>query len=134
VIALLIAVLGHHPAKAISPPSEVISVPTKTVTVAEVSGRNWRYELNFPVHNSSALRRLIQCESKGLNISHTDSEGHVYLGILQFDGATWKEMEQRFNFHGDPGNPPEAIHMADMMISSGLIGRWGCAQSLGLAK
>jgi hypothetical protein len=32
-------------------------------------------------------------------------------------------MEQRFNFHGNPQNPPEAIHMADMMISSGPIGR-----------
>jgi len=80
------------------------------------------------------IRRLIQCESKGLNISRADSSGHVYLGILQFNGATWSEMEQRFNFHGDPRNPPEAIHMADMMISSGMIGRWGCAHSLGLTK
>ena len=43
-------------------------------------------------------------------------------------------MEARFNFHGDPKNPAEAIHMADMMISHGLIGRWGCAHSLGLTK
>ena len=51
-------------------------------------------------------------------------------GILQFNGtSTWNEMERRFNFYGDPKSPPDAIHMADMMISSGLIGRWTCARS-----
>jgi len=128
-IALLIVVLGHRPANVISAPGKVVSVPTKAIPVAEVSGKNWRYELNFPLHNPSTVRRLIQCESKGLNISRADSNGHVYLGVLQFNGATWNEMEQRFNFHGDPRNPPDAIHMADMMISSGLIEHWGCARS-----
>jgi hypothetical protein len=127
VIASLIVVLGHRPTK-------VISVPSKAVPVAVVSGKNWRYELSFPVYNSATLRRLIQCESQGLNISITDSKGQRYMGILQFDGTTWHEMEQRFHFYGDPSNPPEAIHMADMMISSGLIGRWTCARSLGLTK
>ena len=126
-IASLIVVLDHRPTK-------VISVPSKAVPIAEVSGKNWRYELSFPVYNSATLRRLIQCESQGLNISHTDSNGQMYLGILQFSNATWNEMEQRFNFYGDPRTPPEAIHMADMMISSGLIGRWGCARSLGLTN
>jgi Transglycosylase-like domain len=114
--------------------TKVVLVPNKAVPAAEVSGKNWHYELNFPVSNSSTLRRLIQCESQGQNISHVDSSGQVYLGILQFDAATWVEMEQRFNFNGEPQNPPEAIHMADMMISSGLIGRWGCAHTLGLTK
>jgi hypothetical protein len=144
-IALLIFLLGHRQTEVMSDPSKVVSVPDKAVStpgkpiptpapVAVISGRNWRYELDFPVRNSATLRKLIQCESKGLNISHTDSNGKAYLGILQFDRATWNAMEARFNFHGDPKNPAEAIHMADMMISGGLIGRWGCARSLGLTK
>jgi hypothetical protein len=112
----------------------IIPGPT-TTPVAEVSGKNWHYDLSFPVHNSSTLERLIQCESQGQNISRTDSNGQMSRGILQFNGtSTWNEMEQRFNFHGDPRNPSDAIHMADMMISSGLIGRWACARSLGLTK
>jgi hypothetical protein len=125
-IASLIVVLGHRPKK-------VMSVPSKAVPVAVLSGKNWRYELSFPVYNSATLRRLIQCESQGLSISSTDSNGQRHVGILQFDGTTWHEMEQRFNFYGDPRNPPEAIHMAEM-ISSGLIGRWTCGRSLGLTK
>ena|SRR5579859_4378782 len=127
VIASLIVVLVRRP-------TDIISVPNKALPVAVVSGRNWRYELSFPVYNSTTLVRLIQCESQGLNVSSTDSDGQRYMGILQFDGTTWHEMEQRFNFYGDPRNPPEAIHMADMMISSGLAGRWTCARSLGLTK
>jgi hypothetical protein len=127
-IASLIAVIVQHATR-------VISVPSNAIPVAEVSGQNWHYELSFPVYNSSTLERLIQCESQGRNISRTDSNGQMSWGILQFNGtSTWNEMEQRFNFHGDPRNPPDAIHMADMMISRGLIGRWTCARSLGLTK
>jgi hypothetical protein len=126
-IAALVAVLRHRPAK-------VASVPGEAAPLGKVSGKNWRYELSFPVYNSSKLGSLIQCESQGLNISSIDSQGQMHQGILQFDGRTWNEMEQRFDFHGDPRNPAEAIHMADMMISSGLIARWTCARSLGLAK
>jgi hypothetical protein len=116
-------------------PTIIISVPSKAIPVAEVSGKNWRYDLSFPVYNSSTLERLIQCESRGHNISRIDSNGQMSWGILQFNGtSTWNEMERRFNFYGDPRNPPEAIHMADMMISSGLIGRWTCARSLRLTK
>ena len=119
-VASLIVVTVHRP---------------KAIPVAEVSGKNWHYDLSFPVYNSSTLGRLIQCESQGLNISRTDSNGQMSWGILQFNGSsTWNEMEQRFNFYGDPRNPPDAIHMADMMISSGLIGRWTCARSLRLTK
>jgi len=126
-IALLIVVILR--------PARIISVPRKAIPVAEVSGKNWHYDLSFPVYNSATLERLIQCESQGQNISRLDSNGQMSRGILQFNGtATWNEMEQRFNFYGDPSNPPEAIHMADMMISSGLIGRWTCARSLGLTK
>jgi hypothetical protein len=112
-------------------PMSVSSVPSQTIPVAEVSGKNWHYDVSFPVYNSSALERLIQCESQGRNISRTDSNGQMSWGILQFNGtSTWNEMEQRFNFYGDPRNPSDAIHMADMMISRGLIGRWACARSL----
>jgi hypothetical protein len=119
----------------IHPPIQVVSVPGKAISVAEISGKNWRYDLSFPVHNLSTVERLVQCESQGQNISRIDSNGQVSRGILQFNGtSTWNEMEHRFGFYGDPGNPPEAIHMADMMISNGLVGRWTCARSLGLTK
>jgi hypothetical protein len=127
-IASLIIVVAHGPAN-------VISFPGKPVPVAEVAGKNWHYDLSFPVYNLSAVESLIECESQGQNISRVDSNGLISRGILQFNGtSTWNEMEHRFNFYGDPGNPPQAIHMADMMISSGLIGRWTCAHSLGLTK
>lgn len=127
-IGLLFLVMIHQPL-------EVVSVSRKPMPVAEVSGKNWRYDLSFPVHNLSIVEQLIQCESQGQNISRVDSNGQLSRGILQFNGvSTWNEMEQRFNFYGDPGNPPEAIHMADMMISNGLVGRWTCARSLGLTK
>ena len=126
--AALILVSVHHRL-------EVISVPGKATPVAEVSGKNWRYDLSFPVRNLSTVEQLIECESQGQNISRIDSNGQVSQGILQFNGtSTWNEMEHRFDFYGDPRNPTAAIHMADMMISSGLVGRWTCAHSLGLAK
>ena len=127
-IASIIIVIVHRPITA-------ISASIKDIPVTELSGRNWRYELSFPVDNSVTLERLIQCESQGLNTSRTDSNGQTSWGVLQFNGtSTWKEMERRFNFYGDPRNPPEAIHMADMMISSGLIGRWACGRSIGLTE
>ena len=127
-IASLIVVVAHRPMK-------VIPAPGKPVPVAEVAGRNWHYDLGFPVYNLATVEKLIQCESQGQNISRVDSNGQISRGILQFNGtSTWNEMEQRFDFYGDPGNPPQAIHMADMMISSGLVGRWTCAHSLGLTK
>jgi hypothetical protein len=127
-IALLIVVVVHRRV-------QVMSTPGRTMPVAEVSGKNWRYDLSFPVRNLSTVEQLIQCESQGQNISRIDSNGQVSRGILQFNGtSTWNEMEHRFDFYGDPRNPTAAIHMADMMISSGLVGRWTCAHSLGLAK
>jgi hypothetical protein len=109
--------------------------PSGFMPITQIAGKNWRYELNFPVYNPSTIQKLIDCESQGLNIGRPDSNGQMSWGILQFNGtSTWQEMERRFHFYGDPRNPPEAIHMADMMISSGLIGRWTCARSLGLAK
>jgi hypothetical protein len=127
-IASLIVVMVHRHV-------EVISVPGRAMPVAEVSGKNWRYDLSFPVRNLSTVEQLIECESQGQNISRVDTNGQVSQGILQFNGtSTWNEMEHRFDFYGDPRNPTAAIHMADMMISSGLVGRWTCARSLGLTK
>ena len=127
-IATLILVMVHHRA-------EVLSVPGGAIPVAQVAGKNWRYDLSFPVHNPSTIEQLIQCESQGQNISRMDSNGQLSQGILQFNGtSTWNEMEHRFDFYGDPRNPTAAIHMADMMISDGLVGRWTCARSLGLTK
>ena len=116
-------------------PQQTALVPGGFIPVARIAGTNWRYDLNFPVHNPSMIQQLIECESQGLNIARPDSNGQISWGILQFNGtSTWQEMERRFHFYGDPRNPPEAIHMADMMISSGLTGRWTCARSLGLEK
>src|SRR5579862_31977 len=127
-IALLLLVMIHRPV-------DVVTVSGNPLPVAEVSGKNWRYDLSFRVNNLLTVEKLIQCESQGQNISRVDSNGKISRGILQFNGtSTWNEMEQRFNFYGDPGNPPQAIHMADMMISNGLVGRWTCARSLGLTK
>ena len=126
--ASLMVVMVHRPV-------EVISARANAIAVAEVSGKSWRYDLSFPVRNVSTIEQLIQCESQGQNISRVDSNGQVSRGILQFNGtSTWNEMERRFNFYGDPRNPTAAIHMADMMISNGLVGRWTCARSLGLTK
>ena len=114
---------------------QAASTPGRFTPIAQIEGKNWRYDLNFPVYNSSMIQKLIECESQGLNIARPDSNGQMSWGILQFNGtSTWREMEQRFHFYGDPRNPPEAIHMADMMISSGLAGRWTCARSLKLTK
>ena len=121
--ASLIVVLLHRPKVTVNP-----------TPIAQVSGQDWHYDLHFPVHNASILERLIQCESQGRSTSRNDSSGQTTLGILQFKTSTWNEMERRFSFYGDPRNPPDAIHMADLMISSGLIARWTCARSLGLTK
>jgi hypothetical protein len=103
--------------------------------IARITGKGWAYDLAFPVYNAATIARLIQCESQGLNVGRPDSNGQISWGVLQFNGtSTWQEMEHRFHFHGDPRNPPEAIHMADMMISNGLLGRWSCARTLGLVN
>jgi hypothetical protein len=103
--------------------------------IARIAGKNWAYDLAFPVNNAATIGRLIECESQGLNIGRPDSNGQMSWGVLQFNGtSTWREMEQRFHFRGDPRNPQQAIHMADLMISNGLLGRWSCAHTLGMVK
>ncbi len=114
--------------------SENIAAPQPPAApIARITGKGWAYDLAFPVYNAATIARLIQCESQGLNVGRPDSNGQISWGVLQFNGtSTWQEMERRFHFYGDPRNPPEAIHMADLMISNGLLGRWSCARTLGL--
>jgi len=97
------------------------------------SGQGWAYNVPFPVKNSSTIEKLIQCESQGVNITRPDSNGKPSWGILQFNGtSTWDEMEHRFNFYGSPIIPADAIHLADIMISEGLLNRWTCARITGV--
>ena len=110
--------------------------PTASNTV--ISGKGWAYTVPFEVQNSSTIERLIQCESQGVNISRPDSNGRESDGILQFNRApsdvlgsgTWSDMEHSFDFYGSPIVPADAIHMADIMISNGLVSRWTCARIL----
>ena len=112
---------------------ENVALQHPLTPMARITGKGWAYDLAFPVYNAATIARLIECESQGLNIGRPDSNGQMSWGVLQFNGtSTWQEMEHRFHFHGDPRNPAEAIHMADMMISNGLLGRWSCARTLGM--
>jgi len=100
-----------------------------------ISGPNWRYLVPFQIKNTSTIEKLIQCESEGANIAHKDSNGLISWGILQFNGtSTWAEMATRFNLHGSPLIPADAIRMADAMISDGFLGRWTCAHLMHLIK
>lgn len=119
---------------AILTPPRVISVSPKTPVLERLTGKNWAYAVPFPVHNKPIIEKLIQCESGGINIARPDSNGLISWGILQFNGtSTWNEMERRFNFYGSPLIPSDAIRMADLMISAGLLNRWTCARILNLA-
>jgi hypothetical protein len=95
-----------------------------------------------PIKNAAIIEKLIQCESQGVNVSRPDSNNLISDGILQFNrGAsdvlgtgTWADMSTRFHIYGSPINPPDAIRMADAMISNGFLGRWTCARILGLVN
>lgn len=100
-----------------------------------VSGQGWSYTVPFEVQNSSTIEKLIQCESQGQNITRMDSNHLDSFGILQFNGtSTWAEAEQQFNFYGNPNIPADAIHLADLMISAGELGRWSCAHILKMVQ
>lgn len=116
-------------------PETVAEFERPVTPIARIAGKGWAYDLAFPVYNAATIARLIECESQGLNIGRPDSNGQMSWGVLQFNGtSTWQEMERRFHFYGDPRNPAQAIHMADMMISNGLLGRWSCARTLGMVN
>jgi hypothetical protein len=107
-----------------------------------ISGHGWTYTVPFEVHNVADIEKLISCESQGVNISRPDKGGLYSDGVLQFHrgasdipgSGTWSDMERRFGFYGSPIIPSEAIHMADLMISNGYLGRWTCARITGLIQ
>lgn len=108
-----------------------VSPPQTPQTV--ILGRGWSYTVPFEVQNSSTIEKLIGCESQGVNIARPDSNGLISWGVLQFNGtSTWQEAEHQFNFYGNPMMPADAIHMADLMIGAGELGRWTCAHILNL--
>jgi hypothetical protein len=103
--------------------------------VTVLQGSNWAYFVPFPVKNKEIIEKLISCESQGINEGRPDPNGSINWGILQFNGSsTWQEMEARFNLHGSPMIPADAIRMADAMISGGFVGRWTCAHLLDLVN
>jgi hypothetical protein len=115
--------------------AQTATYPTKPIIASPTTlqGPGWAYTVPFPVENSSTIEKLIQCESQGVNISRPDSNHKISWGVLQFNGtSTWDEAEKQFNFYGSPIIPADAIHMADMMISDGELGRWTCARLTGL--
>ncbi|HLY40500.1 MAG TPA: hypothetical protein VKR52_04760 [Terracidiphilus sp.] len=114
-------------------PTAQYSVQPQTPVLTEISGKDWAYTVPFPVKNIAEIEKLIQCESQGVNVARPDSNHKISWGVLQFNGtSTWDEMETKFDFYGSPMVPADAIHMADMMISNGLIARWTCARLTGL--
>ncbi len=85
--------------------------------------------------NPYDLRELISCESENTNVARMDSNHLISFGILQFNGtATWQEFSALANVKGSPMNPPEAIKVADWMISHGYGYRWTCWKIQGLSN
>ncbi len=83
--------------------------------------------------NTYDLRKLISCESENTNVARMDSNHVMSFGILQFNGtATWQEFSVSANVSGSPMNPPDAIKVADWMISHGFGHRWTCWKIQGL--
>jgi hypothetical protein len=118
-----------------------ISAPNRPAYAIQAQGK-WVVNPKADVVNASTLNKLIACESQGTNISRPD-KGDLYSdGILQFHrgasnvmgSGTWSDMEATFHFTGSPINPSDAVHMADLMISGGYLGRWTCAHLLGLVR
>jgi hypothetical protein len=99
-----------------------------------LSGPRWGYSLPFAVKNTATIEKLIQCESRGMNVSRPDSDGIMSDGILQFHrgpadtmaGGTWEDFSQTSGIRGSPKNPADAIRMTDWAISHGLGPHWTC--------
>jgi len=109
-----------------------ILLPLETFTF--ISGPRWAYVVPFAVKNKAIIERLIQCESRGMNISGPDSDGIVSDGILQFHrgptdtlaSSTWEDFSQASGITGSPNDPADAIRMTDWAISHGLGPHWTC--------
>jgi hypothetical protein len=99
-----------------------------------ISGPQWAYTVPFAVKNKATIEKLIQCESRGMNISRPDSDGIMSDGILQFHrgpadtlaSSTWEDFSQASGITGSPKNPADAIRMTDWAISHGLGPHWTC--------
>jgi hypothetical protein len=102
-----------------------------------VSGPRWGYALPFPVKHKATIEKLIQCESRGMNVSVPDSDGIISDGILQFHrgpadtmaGGTWEDFSRASGIRGSPKNPADAIKMTDWAIGHGLGPHWTCWRS-----
>jgi hypothetical protein len=99
-----------------------------------ISGPQWSYTVPFAVRNKTTIEKLIQCESRGMNVSRPDDDGIMSDGILQFHrgptdtmaGGTWEDFSRASGITGSPKNPTDAIRMTDWAISHGLGPHWGC--------
>jgi hypothetical protein len=99
-----------------------------------ISGPQWAYTVPFAVKNKATIEKLIQCESRGMNISRPDSDGIMSDGILQFHrgptdtlaSSTWENFSQASGITGSPKDPADAIRMTDWAISHGLGPHWTC--------
>ena len=99
-----------------------------------ISGPRWAYRLPFAVKNKATIEKLIQCESRGMNVSRPDSDGIMSDGILQFHrgptdtlaGSTWEDFSQASGITGSPNDSADAIRMTDWAISHGLGPHWTC--------
>lgn len=115
--------------------------PLKTPQTV-ISGQSWAYTVPFPVHNTSDIEKLIQCESQGVNIARPDSDGILSVGILQFhlgpddsmQSSTWQAFSKASGIAGSPLIPADAIRMADWAIDHGLLDHWSCARIVGLLQ
>jgi hypothetical protein len=99
-----------------------------------ISGPQWSYTVPFEVRNKATIEKLIQCESRGVNLSRPDDDGIMSDGILQFHrgptdsmaGGTWEDFSRASGITGSPKNPADAIRMTDWAISHGFGPRWAC--------
>jgi hypothetical protein len=114
------------------PVERLFSPEITSVTV--ISGPQWSYTVPFEVRNKATIEKLIQCESRGMNISRPDDDGIMSDGILQFHrgpadsmaGGTWEDFSRASGITGSPRNPADAIRMTDWAIAHGFGPRWAC--------
>jgi hypothetical protein len=110
-----------------------LETPLETIDTI-ISGPRWAYIVPFAVKNKATIEKLIQCESRGMNISRPDSDGIMSDGILQFHRgptdtlarSTWEDFSQASGIQGSPKDPADAIRMTDWAISHGLGPHWTC--------
>jgi hypothetical protein len=116
------------------PGERAVAPQTVLETVSSGPQWSWSYSVPFGVRNKTAIEKLIQCESRGMNVSRPDDDGIMSDGILQFHrgptdtmaGGTWQDFSRASGITGSPKNPTDAIRMTDWAISHGLGPHWGC--------